>query len=94
MVEFISNNSRYIIEDGFIKRLEKKDKLLEVVFIDKINWIWLLGDYGVLSICKVQLHMNCYIFLWTLFSGREKILTPLNWRSQKPGKITLFWHDF
>mgnify|MGYP000386415453 CR=1 FL=1 len=58
MVEFISNNSRYIIEDGFIKRLEKKDKLLEVVFIDKINWIWLLGDYGVLSICKVQLHMN------------------------------------
>ena len=58
MVEFISNNSRYIIEDGFIKRLEKKDKLLEVVFIDKINWIWLLGDYGLLSICKVQLHMN------------------------------------
>ena len=58
MVEFISNNSRYIIEDGFIKRLEKKDKLLEVVFIDKITWIWLLGDYGVLSICKVQLHMN------------------------------------
>ena len=58
MVEFISNNSRYIIEDGFIKRLQKKDKLLEVVFIDKINWIWLLGDYGVLSICKVQLHMN------------------------------------
>lgn len=58
MVEFISNNSRYIIEDGFIRRLEKKDKLLEVVFIDKINWIWLLGDYGVLSICKVQLHMN------------------------------------
>lgn len=58
MVEFISNNSRYIIEDGLIKRLEKKDKLLEVVFIDKINWIWLLGDYGVLSICKVQLHMN------------------------------------
>lgn len=58
MVEFISNNSRYIIEDGFIKWLKKKDKLLEVVFIDKINWIWLLGDYGVLSICKVQLHMN------------------------------------
>ena len=58
MVKFISYNSRYIIEDGFIKRLEKKDKLLEVVFIDKINWIWLLGDYGVLSICKVQLHMN------------------------------------
>lgn len=57
-MEFILNDSKYIIEDGLIKWLKKKDKLLEVVFVDKINWIWLSGDYGALSVCKVQLHMN------------------------------------
>ena len=59
-MEFIVTNGKYIIEKGIIKHIDKKDKLLKAIFIDKINWIYLYGDDSKFSLIvnKVQLHMN------------------------------------
>ena len=38
-MEFTVINGKYIIENGIIKHIDKKDKLLKAIFIDKINWI-------------------------------------------------------
>ena len=59
-MEFTVINGKYIIENGIIKHIDKKDKLLKVIFIDKINWINLYGDDSKFSLIvnKVQLHMN------------------------------------
>ena len=59
-MEFTVINGKYIIENGIIKHIDKKDKLLKVIFIDKINWIYLYGDDSKFSLIvnKVQLHMN------------------------------------
>lgn len=55
-MEFIIKGTKYIIEDGIIKNFNKKGELKQIIFIDKINWIYRYGDYGITS--KLQLHMN------------------------------------
>lgn len=59
-MEFTVINGKYIIENGIIKHIDKKDKLLKAIFIDKINWIYLYGDDSKFSLIvnKVQFHMN------------------------------------
>ena len=59
-MEFEAVNGKYVIEDGFIKWFDKKGKLQEVIFIDRINWIWLLGDANKILLLGniVQIHMN------------------------------------
>ena len=61
-MEFINSatKSKYVIQDGTIKWYDtKKDKLQEIIFIDRIDWLWILSDKSAfMLINKLELHFG------------------------------------
>ena len=66
--EYGCNINNYIIVHGILERQEYNDHIRAVCSPEVQVWEQALLEQGIL--CK-----HCYIFLWTLFSGRVKFCT-------------------